>query len=97
MTGERGRERTYRGRGLVIGIVVPFKAGAPAWVDEVRTSDRRYRTRSGVGVGSSGDQVRSLGRVDCYDGRCQIGLYPATLFQLSDDRVSGVLVVSGAD
>jgi hypothetical protein len=97
LTGERGRERTYRGRGLVLDVVIPFRAGTPAWISDMRTTDRRYRTRSGVGVGSSADQVHSLPGLRCFDHRCQLGFEPTTVFQLQGGRVTMIWLASSAD
>jgi hypothetical protein len=94
--GYRYRERTYARRGLVVEIAVPRHGRA--LVGGAHTDDERYRTRSGVGVGSYESQVRHLPGVHCYEEvRCQIGHSQAMLFVLASGRVITIVVVaSGA-
>ena len=65
----------------------------------VMTTSRRYRTRSGVGVGSSQTAVESLDGVHCYGPtQCQHGAAgqgePGTAFAIRDGKVWRVAIAT---
>jgi hypothetical protein len=84
--GSAGARVWYAG-GTVIATFVHGR------VVVVETSSARYRTRTGIGVGSSLAKVRSVGRIRCFDANteCQHGYKamnrPGTTFRL--DRPGG--------
>ena len=72
----------------------------------ISTSDPRYRTRDGIGVGSTFRQVRSVDGVRCFNERgedyadCQVGLgheHPLVVFDVRAGKVALVAAYGAAD
>ncbi len=83
------------GYGSLIVFYVSGK-GHPAQVLALETTSKRYRTRSGLGVGSSYAKLMAAGGVNCYGGaECQHGYHalnkPGTTFRL--DQPGGKVVL----
>ncbi len=102
--------RFYPGVGIYVDYSPNPPKGKPTIADFVITRSARYKTRSGVGVGSTVRQLRHLVRVRCYGGtavsapdtcqheRTNINL-PFTVFNIdpTTKRVTQVAVVPGGD
>jgi hypothetical protein len=102
----RHRVRFYPNAGIYVDYAPGPPNGKPKIAIIIVTRSPRYKTRSGVGVGSSLQQLRRSVKVTCYPavrpGTCQheranINL-PFTVFNLDGTgRVTQVAVVLGGD
>ena len=103
------RLRFYPKVGIYVGYPPNPPTGKPTVAAFIVTRSARYKTRSGVGVGSSLRQLRHHVRVRCYHGtpsapsECQhekanINL-PFTVFNIdpTTKRVTEVAIVPGGD
>jgi hypothetical protein len=94
-TPDRFTEVSY-GSGSLLVFYVSATA-FPGRVEALETRSGRYRTRSGLGVGSSYTKLISAGGVDCYGGtECQHGYSalnrPGTTFRLDGLRGKVVFI-----
>ncbi|HEY3766323.1 MAG TPA: hypothetical protein VGL44_14285 [Gaiellales bacterium] len=96
------RRVRYAASGLL--VVYVQSPGRPQWVFGVFTSDSRYRTASGLGVGSPLVKARGTPGVRCYDQKayvaCQGGLgyeKPIVSFTVRSGRVVRVFMAAVAD
>jgi hypothetical protein len=93
-TPERITQVAYQGGALV--VTYASAANQPSRVFVLETKSTRYRTRSGLGVGSSCTTMVSVGGVNCYgeSTECQHGYaavnMPGTTFRL--DRPRGKVI-----
>jgi hypothetical protein len=102
--------RLYPGVGIYVDYAPNPPRGKPTIADFVITRSARYKTRSGIGVGSTIRQLRHLVKVRCYGGtaisapdtcqheRTNINL-PFTVFTIDPmtKRVTQVAIVPGGD
>jgi hypothetical protein len=73
-------------------------------VVQIRTTSPHFRTRSGIGVGSSLSQLKQVAPTVCYPGKainaytCRVGTrtnsYPETFFDLTDRRIVAIRLVA---
>jgi hypothetical protein len=102
--------RFYPGVGIYVDYAPNPPKGKPPIAVFVITRSARYKTRSGVGVGSTVGQLRHLVKVRCYGGAahsapdtCQHGPTninrPFTVFNINPTtkRVTQVAVAPGGD
>jgi hypothetical protein len=92
-----GHEVRYPKLGLELAYPPPGGAKHTAVAFVILTTSSRYRTRDGVGVGSSLDHVKLIKGIECFnsDSDCQHGNVhnkPGTGFALRDGTVWRVVI-----